>query len=1617
MSFDKNNDFYYCCANSFLHDFKMNQFTNTMKNLLPTLIILLCIVFSPKAQALDYYWVGGSGNWSDINHWSAVSGNTPMQLHTITPTSNDNIILDSLSFPSTGGTININLNIAFCKNLIVRDLPSNVNIQFYGGSDVLRIFGDILISDTIGWTGNGKIMLEGTGTRIIQTSGLALPNLYLNSIGTTWLVSDSLRVGDFYAENGTLDLQGNLFHCDEIEVLNFSALKLDSAEVQVKNKYFVDVNTTLDCHMADIVIYGVPLTHPNYNIPFFKDLSNTWHKYNSVSILESTGDIYNENHFYGHDSCLINRLHFYQDAEIQGTLTADTLVLDSSSTMRIETNSNLTFKHIVAHGNCAKMVEIQALGLGSKAVINHVSNLDTANFVRIRDINVLGTPWHVNHFENVNNSSTGITGQPQNSGQKYYWIQGSGNWEDANHWSITEGGAPAGCIPGAMDTIIISDSSSTNVLTITMPDNDVNISSLFVSLDSSMAMVGANRPIILDGTLDLDSNVELGAFRPIRFTGTDSSYYIKTSSNRLGIVTFMSDGLWTVTDDLTATRIHHIDGTLDITGRTIDCIHEFEDVRSDDKILSFSAYSPKYLADSSIIKTPSFIVSNNQATASTTGSKIWIKTDPNKRPQYSNWWYRSLRSITAIQWDTLYVDSSSYKLEASGVNNFNVAQFYSDANLNCQLITDSVFFDAGNKFRCNALEFNAIKADGNCWEYIDFEGYSNGAAWDAAGTNHNVSYSIFKNVNVSNGTVVASNSFDNSSNSGITFSNAANRTLYWVGGNGDWSDSTHWSLSSGGTPGECLPTPVDSAVFDDNSATNSSVNVTLNNNAYCGDFIVTANAPYLTLNYSSTLELNVHGSLYINRISNISAPLNLRAYKSNEVLETKFSYIRDLRFYADSSQYLISDSLRVGDLNQYSGSIIGNGNYMSISRYWGRGDSLENVNGVMRFNDAWVFNYWDVTNSQIKINSEFYLSGNIDAQLSDIELFGSSPSLVFNSADTLNNVVYSNGNGIGEFRSNLGAFINNMTFKGDGIVRTNSQCDTLVFSNGHSYFIDSNKTVNVQSYFDCDGDFCNPILIRSIVQGVQANIYLQDTLSGEFLEIRDINSSGPAPFYAGSKSADQGNNTNIIWANKPGYVWGFGPDKYLITCDGSSNDSIILPTDGFEDALGFTWFDGSTGSTYITNAEGVYWVEANYGGCNVPDTIAVFYDTISLELTSTYFCTGDTMSLAPVRDTFLSHVTLLWNDGSTDADKSFLVTADTTVWVQVEDSFGKLCTDTIHSSLVSSDLLPDSLSLLNCYSSLLDTSALANLIGALPDSLWYTLKSNYDTLNNMYDGMVELSALFNTCVITDSIYIKLDSVGSVTPQKNAFCPATWVTWGNTHVSSDFTPVWFNGISAQSVSQQVWIDSAVYFYRMDDLGNICADTLRYSIDSNLVSAALSSWSSSPSTNVLAPYADTIQGNVYGEGNSYFWIFNGIIQDSGVGTFDTLVLNLVDTGWYNIGFIAYDSLYGGNCNNYAFLNYFVSAQAGSYIPNAFSPNGDNINDFWIPVVNSSSPQSIVTKIYDSYGNKVFESSGAAISWDGTNPNGVNCNAGTHIVQCSYTDLSGNSVQSITYLTLIR
>jgi len=49
--------------------------------------------------------------------------------------------------------------------------------------------------------------------------------------------------------------------------------------------------------------------------------------------------------------------------------------------------------------------------------------------------------------------------------------------------------------------------------------------------------------------------------------------------------------------------------------------------------------------------------------------------------------------------------------------------------------------------------------------------------------------------------------------------------------------------------------------------------------------------------------------------------------------------------------------------------------------------------------------------------------------------------------------------------------------------------------------------------------------------------------------------------------------------------------------------------------------------------------------------------------------------------------------------------------------------------------------------------------------------------------------------------------------------------------------------------------------------------------------------------------------------------------------------------------------------------------------FSPNGDGLNDFFIPIAPYRYVDSIDLTIYNRWGNVIFTSNDPAINWDGT------------------------------------
>ena len=57
------------------------KMTSTFTKLYRHILVLVCMITGLTASANEYYWVGGTGNWSDFaSHWATSSGGSSFYL-------------------------------------------------------------------------------------------------------------------------------------------------------------------------------------------------------------------------------------------------------------------------------------------------------------------------------------------------------------------------------------------------------------------------------------------------------------------------------------------------------------------------------------------------------------------------------------------------------------------------------------------------------------------------------------------------------------------------------------------------------------------------------------------------------------------------------------------------------------------------------------------------------------------------------------------------------------------------------------------------------------------------------------------------------------------------------------------------------------------------------------------------------------------------------------------------------------------------------------------------------------------------------------------------------------------------------------------------------------------------------------------------------------------------------------------------------------------------------------------------------------------------------------------------------------------------------------------------
>ncbi len=160
------------------------------------------------------YWVGGSGEWSDQNHWSLSSGGTPAGL---IPTLNDRIFFDENSFLENSSLISLSTDaeagsIAWFSN-------KTAKIDLNGHQLILA--GGMVLSNSSLSLEEGTIRMIGTLAveNTISFANNLLPNVSIVFDGDSgWKLRGSAAINQVKVDGGNIDLEDQEIIINELVI-------------------------------------------------------------------------------------------------------------------------------------------------------------------------------------------------------------------------------------------------------------------------------------------------------------------------------------------------------------------------------------------------------------------------------------------------------------------------------------------------------------------------------------------------------------------------------------------------------------------------------------------------------------------------------------------------------------------------------------------------------------------------------------------------------------------------------------------------------------------------------------------------------------------------------------------------------------------------------------------------------------------------------------------------------------------------------------------------------------------------------------------------------------------------------------------------------------------------------------------------------------------------------------------------------------------------------------------------------------------------------------------------------------------------------------------------------
>jgi gliding motility-associated-like protein len=131
--------------------------------------------------------------------------------------------------------------------------------------------------------------------------------------------------------------------------------------------------------------------------------------------------------------------------------------------------------------------------------------------------------------------------------------------------------------------------------------------------------------------------------------------------------------------------------------------------------------------------------------------------------------------------------------------------------------------------------------------------------------------------------------------------------------------------------------------------------------------------------------------------------------------------------------------------------------------------------------------------------------------------------------------------------------------------------------------------------------------------------------------------------------------------------------------------------------------------------------------------------------------------------------------------------------------------------------------------------------------------------------------------------------------------------------------------------------------------------------------------------------------------WFWDFD----DGNTSDEQHPIHEFQDTGTFNVSLLV-KTIHG--CANETRKSFFLTPDLFIYIPDGFSPNGDQINDFFGVAGVKEGIKNYEVSIYNRWGEKVFYTNNHNVGWDGTY-GGIPVPQGSYVYDMRFTDYKGS------------